>query len=147
MPTISLDRLNAVQTAIVSLATFAAIGLLGLVLAYWTWAWIAPHPEPRVQAVADPVGHLAAANGLFGNVPRDRNIAAPTGIAIKLLGVAAASGDHLGHAVVQLDGQQILAVREGEDLAPGVRLAEVHADHIILERNGAREILAWPQKK
>ena len=59
----------------------------------------------------------------------------------------AASGGRRGYAVVQLEAKQILAVHEGEDVAPGIRLAEVHADHVILERNGVRETLAWPEKK
>jgi general secretion pathway protein C len=49
--------------------------------------------------------------------------------------------------VVQLDAKQILAVHEGDDVAPGVRLAEVHPDHVILERGGTRETLAWPEKR
>ena len=34
-----------------------------------------------------------------------------------------------------------------EDVEPGLRLTEVHVDHIILERNGERETLAWPKKQ
>ena len=147
MQTISLERSSIAQTAGVSLVTFAALALLGLVLAYWTWAWLAPRPEPRAQPLAAPVGRVASANSLFGSVQRDQNIAAPTGIAIKLLGVVAASGGRRGYAVVQLEARQILAVHEGEDIAPGIRLAEVHADHVILERNGTRETLTWPEKK
>jgi general secretion pathway protein C len=37
-------------------------------------------------------------------------------------------------------------VREGDDVVPGIRLAEVHADHVILEHNGTRETLVWPSK-
>lgn len=147
MRDISLDRSGLAQTAVVSLVTLAALLLLGVVLAYWTWVWFAPRPEPRAQPLADPVGRIASANSLFGSVRRDRNIAAPTGIAIKLLGVVAASGGRRGYAVVQLEARQILAVHEGEDIAPGIRLAEVHADHVILERNGTRETLAWPERK
>lgn len=143
---ISLERSSLAQTAVVSLVTLAALVLLGVVLAYWTWAWLAPRPEPRAQPLADPVGRVASANSLFGSVQRDQNIAAPTGIAIKLLGVVAASGGRRGYAVVQLEARQILAVHEGEDIAPGIRLAEVHADHVILERNGTRETLTWPEK-
>ena len=147
MQEISLDRSSLAQTAVVSLVTLAALVLLGVVLAYWTWAWLAPRPEPRAQAAAEPGGvRIASANGLFGSAQRDQNIAAPTGIAIKLLGVVAASGGRRGYAIVQLEANQILAVREGEDVAPGIRLAEVHADHVILERSGARETLAWPEK-
>lgn len=145
MQAISLERSSFAQTAVVSLVTFAALALLGLVLAYWTWVWLAPRPEPRAQPAAVPGGGVGSAQGLFGNLQRDQNIA-PTGIAIKLLGVVAASGGRRGYAVVQLEARQILAVHEGEDIAPGIRLAEVHADHVILERNGTRETLAWPEK-
>jgi general secretion pathway protein C len=70
----------------------------------------------------------------------------PTGIAIRLLGIVAATAGRRGYAVVQLEPRQILAVREGEDVAPGVRLAEVGTDHVILERGGTRETLAWPER-
>jgi len=147
MQEISLERSSLAQSAVVSLVTLAAVVLLGVVLAYWTWVWLAPRPEPRAQLLADPIGRVASANNLFGSAQRDRNIAAPTGIAIRLLGVAAASGGRRGYAVVQLEAKQILAVHEGEDIAPGIRLVEVHTDHVILERNGTRETLAWPEKK
>ena len=58
----------------------------------------------------------------------------------------AATGDRRGYAVVQLEPRQILAVHEGEDVAPGIRLAQVGTDHVILDRSGARETLSWPEK-
>jgi len=143
---ISLERSSLAQTAAVSLVTLGALALLGWVLAYWTWTWFAPRPAPRAPAAAVAGGGTGAAQSLFGKLQRDQNIAAPTGIAIKLLGVVAATRGHRGHAVMQLDARQILAIREGEDVAPGIRLAEVHTDHVILVRNGVRESLAWPQK-
>jgi general secretion pathway protein C len=66
--------------------------------------------------------------------------------AVRLMGVVAASEGRRGHAVLRLDGKRTLAVLQGEELEPGLRLAEVHVDHIVLERNGARETLAWPEK-
>jgi general secretion pathway protein C len=66
---------------------------------------------------------------------------------MRVLGVVAASGGKSGYAVVQLDGNKILAAREGTDIAPGIRLAQVQAGQIILERNGVRETLALPEKK
>ena len=128
------------------MATFSALLLLGLVMAYWTWVWFAPDPESRAPAAADTVGRVTSASGLFGSSQRGRNDAAPTGIAIKLLGVAAATAGKRGYAVVELETREILAVREGNDIVSGVRLAEVHSDHVILERNGARESLVWPSK-
>ena len=133
----------------VRLVTLAAVLLLGVTMASWTWTWFGPRPvasSPAISAGEHGVP-LAVAYGLFGKVARDRAGAAPTGMAIRLLGVAAASAGRGGYAVVQLDGKQIFAVREGEDVAPGIRLAEVHPEQVILERNGTRESLAWPQKR
>ena len=144
MQQVSLDRSNLAQTAVVVSVPVAALAVLGLVAAYWTWAWLAPGPEPRAQAAAQTGGRVEAAYGLFGSAQRDG--AVPTGIAIKLLGIVAAAGGRRGYAVVRLEPRQILAVPEGEDVAPGLRLAEVAADHVVLERGGTRETLAWPQK-
>ena len=146
MQALPFGRVNAAQTVLVSALTLGAVALLGAVLAYWTWAWFAPRAEPRMQASTVQSGSVASASGLFGSVPRTQTAAAPTGIAIRLLGVVAASGGRRGYAVVQLEGKHIRAVHEGEDVAPGIRLAEVDANHVILERNGVRETLAWPQR-
>ena len=142
-----LVRSSLVQTAVVSLLTLAAVALLGLVLAYWTWVWFAPRAEPRLEAAAVPGGSVASAGAIFGSMPREQTTAAPTGVAMRLLGVVAASGGQRGHAVVQIDGKQIQAVHEGEEVAPGIRLAEVHPEHVILERAGVRESLALPQRR
>lgn len=147
MQAISPERSSFAQTAVVAWATLAAVVLLGWVLAYWTWVWLAPRPESRAQTTVQTGSRIEAAYGLFGSAQRDRNSAAPTGIAVRLLGVAATSAGRRGYAVVQLDAKQTLAVHEGEDIAPGIRLAEVRADHIILERDGTRETLTWPKKK
>jgi len=147
MQVVLLGRSSVAQTAVVSLLTLAAVSLLGLVLAYWTWIWFAPRAEPRAEAVAAQTGGLAAASLAFGRVERSKDTAVPTGIAIRLLGIVAASGGRRGYAVVQLEAKQILAVHEGEDVTAGIRLAEVHPDHVILERGGLRETLAWPVKK
>lgn len=150
MQATSLERSSFAQTAVVSLVTFAALALLGLVLAYWTWAWLAPRPEPHAQAAVETGGRVEAAYGLFGSVRRDHNGAAPAAIAIKLLGVVAASGNRSGnrrgYAVLRLDAKKTVAVLQGAEVEPGLRLVEVHVDHIVLERNGARETLAWPEK-
>lgn len=150
MQAISLERSNLARTTVISLVTFAALALLGLVLAYWTWAWLAPRPEPRALAAVQSGGRMEAAYALFGKAQRDRNGAAPTGIAVRLLGVVAAQGSgsstQSSYAVLRLDAKQLVAVREGGEIEPGVRLVEVHADHVVLERGGVRETLAWPEQ-
>lgn len=141
----SLDRTPSVQTMLVSVLTLAALALLGLVLAYWTWVWLAPRPEPRAQVAVQSVEGLASAAGLFGSAPASVNAAAPTGSAIRLLGVVAASSGNRGYAALQVGANEILAVREGENVAPGILLAEVTARQVILERAGVRETLVLPE--
>jgi general secretion pathway protein C len=145
MHALSLDRSNPAQAALSLVLTLAALGLLAVVLAYWTWAWLAPTPEPRlpVNAVAD--NQVGAAGTLFGIAPARAAVAAPTGIAIRLLGVVAAAAGHAGYALLQLDAKPMLAVREGAEFAPGVVLQQVASDHIVLERAGVRETQALPQ--
>ena len=144
------ERSNPAQSAVVRLATFAALALLGLVLAYWTWAWLAPRPEPRAPAAAQADGSAAgptpAALGLFGGARAGADGAAPASGSIRLLGIVAASGERAGYAVLRLDGKQTVAVAQGADVEPGLQLVEVHVDHIVLQRNRARQTLAWPEK-
>jgi general secretion pathway protein C len=122
-------------------ANLAAASLLGVVLAYWSWAWLSPAAAARAPLVAQPLQDTSAAADLFG---RAQPVSSAS--AVRLTGVVAASSGRRGHAVLRVDGKKTLAVLEGEEVEPGLRLAEIHVDHIVLERNGARETLAWPQK-
>ena len=125
------------------LATLAALALLGVVLAYWSWAWLAPAAAARAPALArGGARRPPPAAGLFGS----RQGRSRSASSVRLTGVVAASGERRGHAVLRLDGKKTVAVLQGEDIEPGLRLAEVHPDRIVLERNGARETLAWPDK-
>ncbi|MGE4110907.1 MAG: type II secretion system protein N [Burkholderiales bacterium] len=145
MSEIFIGRSGSAQTVIVSLATLSTVALLGWVLAYWTWQWLAPRPVARAPAVVEATD-TRVAQGLFGAAQTGPVAARSTAGAFTLLGVAAASAERDGHAVFRLENGKTAAVREGGDLYPGVRLLEVHADHVVLERNGARETLAWPKK-
>ena len=142
------QRTSLALTAVVSLITLAALALAATVLAYWTWVWFTPRPEQRSEpAIAAATTATASAQTLFGTAQREREAAAPTSIAIKLHGVVAATRGRRGYAIMQLEGRDIVVVAEGKEVAPGIMVAEVHRDHVILSRNGARESLAWPQKK
>ena len=146
MPASSLERSGFAQTALVSLAMLVAIALLVFVLAYWTWVWFSPSPEPASPLMEQASARVEAASGLFGGIERGRTGMAPTGIAIKLLGVVSANAGRPAYAVLRLEPNQVLAVRAGTDVVAGVRLAEVHPDGVILLRNGTRETLAWPER-
>jgi general secretion pathway protein C len=145
MSEISIGRSGSTQTVVVSLANLSTVVLLGWVLAYWTWQWLAPRPVARAPAVVEAID-TPAAQGLFGAAQAGPVTTRSTAGAFRLLGIAAASAGRDGHAVVRLENGKTLAVREGEDLFPGARLLEVHVDQVVLERNGVRETLAWPKK-
>ena len=147
MMQLTIDRPRLAQTAAVYSVTVAAVVLLGAVLSYWTWIAFAPRAEPRAPVAPVQSGSLAVAGAIFGNAPRRQDVSAPTGIDVSLLGVVAATGKRKGYAVVRLEGKKIVAVHEGEEIAPAVTLAEVHPDHVVLDRAGARETLAWPQRR
>ena len=128
----------------VFLANVAALALLGVVAAYWSWAWLAPRPAPRAPAAAQAAGDTSSAGALFGAPTGEARAAAPG--ALRLTGVVAASGARRGHALLRLESKRTIAVLQGEEVEPGLRLAEVHAGHVVLERDGARETLALPEK-
>jgi general secretion pathway protein C len=138
---------NPAQTAAVYAVTFAALVLLAVVLAYWTWSWFGPRAAPRAEPMSEPVSRSTIAHTLFGSLQGAQAAAAPSGLAIKLVGVVAASGDKPSYAVVQVDAKTILAVRAGEEIAPGIRLDKVFTDHVTLQRTGASESLALAERK
>jgi general secretion pathway protein C len=144
MAAISLDRSGLAQTLVVSIVTIIALAALCVVLAYWTWVWFAPTPLPRAQVTSASL-RIESAYNLFGDAQSNASGVAQTGLAIKLLGIVAARRGR-GYAVVQLEPREIRALHEGEDISPGIRLAEIHTDHVVLMRNGAPETLAWPEK-
>lgn len=147
-----------VQTLLVSTLTTAALALLCVVAASWFWLWLAPPPEAPA-AIAPPTAmSLEAGYGIFGggregsasgvqagDAENDNVAPAATGLAIRLLGIVAAEGDGEDYAVVELEPGTIIAIRAGEEFAPGIHLQEVGNDHLVLERGGVRETLTWPQ--
>ncbi len=146
MELLALDRSNTAQTVAVALVTIAALTLLAVVAAYWTWCWLAPPAELRTQESADSRGDISASYGLFGTADLIQAGPAPTGMSIKLHGIVTATPGRPGYAVVQLEPREILTVREGEDITPGIRLTAVNTDHVILDRGGIQETLSWPKK-
>lgn len=137
-------RANLAHSVLRASSKLAALGVLGLVLAYWSWAWLAPVPlAPAVDASAPP-GRLAAAGRLFGHDESAAGTTVPTGLAVKLLGIIASQPQGSGYALLQLDAKPTRVIRVGAELAPGIRVERVLPQRVILQRNGTRETLAWP---
>ncbi len=154
MPHIATNRSNAAQAILVYTINLAALALLAGILIYWSSVWFGAWdqtahaqtgPRTPVQPVLGAGTSGSSANDLFGIAQREQNNVMAASVTIRLLGVVADAGSRKGYAVLRVDEKQILAVPEGEDIAPGIVLAEVHPYHVILERHGLRETLALPE--
>jgi general secretion pathway protein C len=129
MPTVPKRLIDAL--------TFALLVLLGWQLAGWTWHFLAPVAAPA--AVLPTIATSPeAARRLFGEAPAATS-APSSNAAIRLKGVYAIDGKTLSAAVVNTGGKRDSAVRVGEEIQPGTRLASVHPDHIIISQGGIRE--------
>lgn len=142
----SSGRFDIAQTATVMLVTLVALAAFGLVAAHWTWQWLTPEPSPQGQAPIEGATHGLSAGDLFGKLLPQQNSSVATTGAIRLLGIVSSTAGRSGYAVIRTEPGGILAVREGDEVAPGIRLQQVSADHVILERRGTHETLAWPKK-
>ena len=115
---------------------------LGLQLAWWAWqlampSWKVAVANSTPSTVPAP---LALGRQLFGD--RDGAVSGAgtpsVNSSVRLKGVFAVDGKTLSAAVVNLGGKD-QTVRLNQELSPGVKLADVQADFIIISRNGARE--------
>jgi general secretion pathway protein C len=142
---IPLQKMNARVRKKINLPQFVGVALttilvvaLGLQLAWWGWHFLLPAPtiiasNPSTGAASDDI---SLARRLFGG--GDGAPAEASASDIRLKGVFAVDGVTLSAAVVNWTGKD-QAVRMGQELMKGATLAEVHADHIIVARNGGRE--------
>ena len=121
-----------------TMLTVILIVALGLQLAWWGWHFLLPAPtstgsNPNIGAASDDI---SLARRLFGGgevAPAEAGASD-----IRLKGVFAVDGVTLSAAVVNWSGKD-QAVRLNQELMKGATLAEVHADYIVVARNGGRE--------
>jgi general secretion pathway protein C len=141
-----VGRQDFAQGTMVALATGASLFLLAMIGAYWTWQWLGPAHVMRLPAAVSTVAKADSASDLFGNSVLPADSALVSGSGIRLLGSVVANAGHTGYALLRIDPRLTMAVREGDEILPGLRLAGVARNHVILERGGVRETLAWPAK-
>lgn len=138
-----------------ALAALACCALLALItlwllarLALTLWpqhadSSSAATPIANVPVPAAPVS--VARFHLFGITPPRAGSSAPGALAsttgLILRGTLADRDPKGGVAVLDGAGDGERSFRAGEEILPGVRLEEVHADHIVLSRGGVQETL------
>ena len=150
----SIDRGRVAEAA--AWACCAVLGALALwlfVRVAWSLvprgdAMFEPAPLRSAGASASPATQSVARWHLFGATPAQPGSgpgAPASTLSLVLRGTFAGSDPKEGIAVIDDAGQGERAWRVGDEVLPGVRLAAVHADHVVLARGGADETLALPR--
>ena len=129
-----------------SLALVAVLMLAGWLITAWILYFIGQGSHtgrtdarrPATTANMTALGETIVANHLFGLSAVSAVAAGPSSLPVKLRGVMASSRNGPGAAILNT-GQKDEFVRIGNEVLPGVVLAEVHATHVLLQRGGATE--------
>jgi general secretion pathway protein C len=128
--------------------TFVLVPALAATITGWALEFTArrtPSEPVRPVTVGNSAARTQAADiapiaFLFGARP------GADGNDIKLVGVIAQGKRGQGIALLAMDGRPALALRAGEDIAEGVRLAEVRADRVLVSRSGVTQEIRLPAK-
>ena len=121
------------------IAVVALLLALAWQLAYWTWRFAAPGPNGTRVAAAERVVDLDVAARLFGGTRAASPGASASLPGLRLKGVVAPTPGTVAAAIFARPAGRDLAVFIDGEVQPGVKLAEVHPDHVIVTRAGARE--------
>lgn len=129
----------------IDLLELVLVAALGVGLAHVTLLTISPRTKGAPSAVAQiaqPQPGAVAARHVFG-APSSESTTKPvaTATGLVLLGVFSNPEPGAGRAILGMQGSRPVHVAVGEPIADGVELHEVHADHVIVLRQGMPERL------
>jgi type II secretory pathway component PulC len=129
----------------IDLLELVLVAALGVGLAHVTLLTMAPRTAGAPSALAQsaqPQPGAAAARHMFGAARSDSTAKrVDTAKSLVLLGVFSSTEPGAGRAIVGMQGSRPVHVAVGEPIADGVELHEVHADHVIVLRQGIAERL------
>ncbi|WP_175938724.1 general secretion pathway protein GspC [Caballeronia sp. BCC1704] len=126
--------MNALQTR---LLTLAALALFCVTVTYWVVTLTSHQNAPSPAAAATRTPSVEQAATIFGGqLERQANSD------VHLFGILALQGG--AAAIVSYGGEPPRAVSLGGPLAQGVKLSQVKARSIIVERNGAKSEIFLP---
>lgn len=115
----------------------ALVLVLAFQLAYWTWVFVAP-PKSAVKVTGQADVDLAAIARMFGAAPpAGAGVASSSGLRLK--GVVAPTPGVAASAIFSTGTGKDIAVYLEREVQPGVKLVEVHPDHVIVARAGVQE--------
>ena len=125
------------QGLVAKLVLVALVLVLAYQLAYWTWVFVAPQ-RATAPATDSPQVDLAAIARMFGASPPGASQATSTS-GLRLKGVVAPTPGVAASAIFSTGAGRDVAVFVGRDVQPGVKLSEVHPDHVVVTRAGVAE--------
>jgi general secretion pathway protein C len=115
----------------------ALVLVLAWQLAYWTWVFVSPPSASAAASSAPAEVDLAAIARLFGGSAPSAGATSVDGLTLK--GVVAPTPGVAASAIFAPRAGKDISVFIGEEVRPGVKLAEVRPDHVIVARAGTRE--------
>ncbi|CDY76688.1 General secretion pathway protein C [Caballeronia glathei] len=127
--------MNALQTRLLSLA---ALALFCVTLTYWIVTLTSRQTAPLPAAAAMRTPSVEQAATIFGG-----QLQRQVNQDVHLFGILALS--HGAAAIVSYGGEPARAISLGGPLAEGVRISEVRARSIIIDRNGVKSEVFLPQ--
>lgn len=123
--------------ALGNLVLLALVLALAFQLAYWTWVFVSP-PKTAVKVAEQADVDLAAIARMFGAAPpAGAGPASSSGLRLK--GVVAPTPGVAASAIFSTGTGRDIAVYLDREVQPGVKLVEVHPDHVIVARAGVQE--------
>ncbi len=129
----------AANGAFGTIAIAAMVLVLAFQLAHWTWVFFAPAEVAAVPEGA-PAINLGAVAKLFGaDAPKNSSGAVASLSGLRLKGVIAPDAGPAASAIFSTGAGRDLAVFVDGEVQPGVRLAEVRPDYVVVSRGGVRE--------
>jgi len=118
--------------AIGNLVVVVLVLVLAWQAAYWTWVFLTPGPVGPAGP-SQPAVDLAAVARLFGaSAPGET----ATASGLKLKGVIAPTPGSEASAIFSSGAGRDKAVYIGGEIEPGLKLAGVHPDHVVVSRAG-----------
>lgn len=135
-----LSAITAPRAAL--LTSLSLTAALAASLTYWTLPLLQPAPRPLALAAPSdaPPLDLAAAGRLFGQT-------AAVSSTFQVRGIMQAERPEDSVAVIVIDGQPPRAGRIDSEPAPGIRILDIHATHVVLSDHGVRRQVSLPPAK
>lgn len=122
-----------------TLVLVALVLVLAWQLAYWTWVFVAPPQASATRSEARDVDFAAIARLFAAAPPAGEGAATQTASTLRLKGVVAPTPGTAASAIFSTGSGRDVSVFIDREISPGVKLAEVHADHVIVSRGGVPE--------